>query len=103
MEPVERKEFIERVKNLSVKELEKEKENIEKALYGVVHDTDKSAGDEKMKEMYSEQEGIVNTFIYIRENPYSFTSWMTSIVGAKGVNKSKNKSKKSKKTRKAKK
>ena len=102
MEPVERKEFIERVKNLSVTDLKNEKKNIEKALYSVVHDTDKSAGDEKMKEMYSEQEGIVNTFIYIRENPYSFTSFMTSIVGAK-VNKSKNKSKKSKKTRKAKK
>jgi hypothetical protein len=102
MEPAERKEFIERVKNLSVKQLEEEKKNIEKALHSVVFDTDKSAGDEKMKEMYSEQEGIVNTFIYIRENPYSFTSFMTSIVGAK-VNKSKNKSKKSKKTRKTKK
>jgi hypothetical protein len=55
-----------------------------------------------MKETFSEQEGILNTFIYIRENPYSLTALRVGILGAK-VNKSKNKSKKSKKTRKAKK
>ena len=100
MNPAERKEFIERIKNLSLPDLKNEKKNIENALYSVVHDTIKSDGDDSLKEMYSEQDGIVNTFIYIRENPNSFTSWFTSILGARGIKKNKTKSKKTRKTKK---